>query len=171
MNWDLLIYLLEYFSIREMCNLNFHNARCIMLLEEDSEDAPGMVYVYSDAPSGRFFLNALLICAGSSNTKRAQKISNNYIFTKAGTAAEVLNRLLKTQAHLNDLSAQLSSVHTNQEAVEIAYARTGTPYFYFEITNIFCLDIHDKTNEWNLEQIIYSILLYILINSSMSPLY
>ena len=132
MNWDLLVYLLDYFSILNMENRCFQNAQCIMMFEEGAEDIPGMVYVTDKPLMDRHFSNALLICAGGCITRRTKSCSDNYICTKEGSAAEVLNRLLKTQAHLGSLSARLSEARTNQEAVEIACACTGTPYFYFD---------------------------------------
>ena len=132
MNWELLIYLLEFFSIQKMEKNSFQDAQCLIMMEKDLEDIPGMVYVTDHDLPARKLVNALLICTGGCEAKDVKKYSVNYICTRKGTAAEVLNRLLKTQAHLHDLSARLSGARTSQEAVEIACACTGTPYFYFD---------------------------------------
>jgi len=136
MNWDLLVYLLDYFSILSSYHDSFQEAQCIMLLDHhpktDLEDAPGMVYVTEEDHPSLHLQNALLVRTGVQKNTQMKKQSDNYICTKNGSTCEVLNRLLKTQAHLNALSSRLSSAHTSQEAVEIACALTGNPYFYFD---------------------------------------
>mgnify|MGYP002624577620 CR=1 FL=1 len=127
MNWGLLLYLLEYFSILKKRNLTFQNADCILLLEEESEDLPNMAYVVSECLPERHFAASLLIYP-----QKSRMISDNYILTGAASASEILNRLLQVQSYLNIFSEHLSAARTNQEAIELASAYTEAPYFYFD---------------------------------------
>ena len=132
MNWELLICLLEKFSIFRQRNHSFTQADCIMLLTEDAEDLPGNVYIASEPPAGRYYHRSLIIYPGSSGGKRVRIISDNYICTVGGSPALILNQLLKIQAHLNTLSVRLEEAQSDIEAIQIASTCTGAPYFYFD---------------------------------------
>ena len=127
MNWDLLLYLLENFSILRKNNRTFVRAEYIMLLEEGSMDLPNMVYVANGSLPNRRFSRALLIYP-----RKSRIISDNYIQTASESPSDMLNRLLQVQSYLNILSDRLSEIHTDQEAIELTSAYTGLPYFYFD---------------------------------------
>lgn len=131
MNQETVLCLLENFSISRQSSGEYPRIDRIMLLSDDAEDLPHTLYVAGDLLPDRFFTKALLVYPPQPQRKR-KILSEHYICTDTGTPAQILNRLLKTEADLNRLSALLSSACTNQEAVESASAFTGAPYFYFD---------------------------------------
>lgn len=127
MNWDLILYLLENFTILKCKNKNFQRTNEVYLLEENAPDLPDRVYVAaSDLPAARFS-KALVIYPENVPINSA-----NYISLSKGTPAEILNCLLKALSHLSRLSQQLSLVTGNQEVIDLAEEITGHPLFYFD---------------------------------------
>ncbi|MBQ9029957.1 MAG: helix-turn-helix domain-containing protein [Parasporobacterium sp.] len=127
MNWDLILYLLENFSIIKKKNKNFTRADSLFFLEETSEDLENTVYLVADAPPARYFHKALLIYPGGQKT-----MSDNYLCTASGSAVQILNTLLRTRSRLDHLNTVLSPLHTSQEVIDAAGKTLHVPFFYFD---------------------------------------
>ena len=127
MNWDLLFYLLENFSIVKKKNRCFTSADRILLLEETSQDLPDTVYLTEGNIPCPAFENALIIHAG-----RGVMRCSNYIVLEKGTLTQILNVLLNAKDHLDLLSRKLSKAMRDQEAIDIASAFLNVPLFYFD---------------------------------------
>ncbi|MCF0228220.1 MAG: helix-turn-helix domain-containing protein [Parasporobacterium sp.] len=106
---------------------HFRNAECILFLTEDSEDTENTVYVAPDSCDIPAFSNALVVFSGKRRTK-----CSSYIHLLSGSAAEILNVLLKAKAHLDRLNNILSGGSENREIIDRAYEYLGFPMFYFD---------------------------------------
>ena len=82
MNWDLLCYLLENFSIARKKNRCFTSADRILLLEETSQDLPDTVYLTEGNIPCPAFENALIIHGDADLGSEYRIVMDQFIIEK-----------------------------------------------------------------------------------------
>ena len=128
MDWELICDVLTPFQIRSRRQGAFHFAHKLLLLEADSPDLPGNLYLASggDGAGARFHFS--LIVALGPWTGEAE----NYIELAPAPLAAVYNALSETKSALDTLDQVLAGVETDQEIVDAAGMYLNLPMFYLD---------------------------------------
>lgn len=127
MTWEVICSVLEPFGLSGSQREGFERGTELLLLEEDSDDREGTVYVTSGGELPRRLRHSLIISTGPCSGQ-----ADNLICLERGGLSQVFNLLLKTKAWLEQLDRALALCETQQEIIDQTGARMGLPMFYLD---------------------------------------
>ena len=133
MNWDLICWLLRDCSIIKSICRTFTRADRVLLLDPDSPDRAGTIYIAASPQKIPSFSNALIIYPLFEDDSLLPKPGcRNYICIADTDPLRIMNLLLQAQSHLDLLARKLSEATTDQDALDIASEYLQCPLFYFD---------------------------------------
>ena len=127
MDWELICDVLTPFQIRSRRQGTFHFAHKLLLLEADSPDLPGTLYLAADGAGASRFRFSLIVALGPWAGE-----AENYIELAPAPLAAVYNALSETKSALDTLDQVLAGVETDQEIVDAAGMYLNLPMFYLD---------------------------------------
>ncbi len=126
MTWDIICSVLGPFGIGLTRRGSFTRGTELLLLEDDSADLPGAVYVAAGG-EGPSFRQALVISVGP-----WEAAADNFIQVRQGTLPQVFNALGHARGWLERLDSTLALCDDDQEIVDRASEHMGLPMFYLD---------------------------------------